>query len=401
MSDSSSKHQNQPRVLLLGNDDRVILAVARGLGRNGIAVHVGWCEPESPALRSRYIAASHHIAAYRPDTWDWVNDLNRLVDAGGYELVIPCNDFAVVPLQFHRDRLTTATPWYLIDDQHFQITFDKIKSRRLAQSSQVPVPDQIDLTGEQIRSWKTSVSGDWPDDHDLNFPAFLKPVSSVTQDQVGSKRVACRVENKDELRSQLAMNEWSDGCVVQSVFRGSGVGVEVLAHEGNVLLQMQHRRLRETVDGGSTYRETIDPIPELTRATEAMVQKISYTGIAMFEYRYCFETKSWVFLEINARFWGSLPLAIASGINFPWALYQMLIKGRREFDWVPRARCRCRNLIRDLRAYRKQRDAAFGAGHLFTGRDHLDFFSIDDWRPQWSELVTLSKSQVARLVGNR
>ena len=154
-------------------------------------------------------------------------------------------------------------------------------------------------------------------------------------------------------------------------------------------------------DRGSTYRETIDPIPELTRATEAMVQKISYTGIAMFEYRYCFETKSWVFLEINARFWGSLPLAIASGINFPWALYQMLIKGRREFDWVPRARCRCRNLIRDLRAYRKQRDAAFGAGHLFTGRDHLDFFSIDDWRPQWSELVTLSKSQVARLVGNR
>ena len=136
MSDSSSKHQNQPRVLLLGNDDRVILAVARGLGRNGIAVHVGWCEPESPALRSRYIAASHHIAAYRPDTWDWVNDLNRLVDAGGYELVIPCNDFAVVPLQFHRDRLTTAAPWYLIDDQHFQITFDKIKSRRLAQSSQ-------------------------------------------------------------------------------------------------------------------------------------------------------------------------------------------------------------------------------------------------------------------------
>lgn len=396
MSNSSAEVRKQPAVLLLGNDDRVILAVARGLGRNGIAVHVAWCEPNSPALSSRYVVASHEIAAYRPETLDWIHELNELVDTGGFKLVIPCNDFAVVPLQFHRDQLTTSTPWYLIDDRHFQITFDKIRSRRLAQTRQVPVPDQIELTAKQIQVWAKSQSDDWPQDQTLNFPAFLKPISSVTQDQVGCKRVACRVENNDELKSQLTNTEWSDGCIIQSAFSGSGIGVEVLAHEGRVLLQLQHRRLRETVDGGSTYRETIEEIPDLTRATREMVEGLGYTGVAMFEYRYCFESRAWVFLEINARFWGSLPLAIASGINFPWALYQMLVEGRREFDWVPRVGRRCRNLIRDLRAYRRQRDKAFGVWRLMTGRDQLDFFATDDWRPQWQEFVALGKSFVER-----
>jgi len=30
-------------------------------------------------------------------------------------------------------------------------------------------------------------------------------------------------------------------------------------------------------------------------------------------------------MEINARFWGSLQLAIDSGVDFPWLLYQIAI----------------------------------------------------------------------------
>ena len=49
--------------------------------------------------------------------------------------------------------------------------------------------------------------------------------------------------------------------LVESYFEGSGVGVSVLAHEGEILQIFQHRRLREGKGGNSSYRisETVNP----------------------------------------------------------------------------------------------------------------------------------------------
>jgi hypothetical protein len=36
-------------------------------------------------------------------------------------------------------------------------------------------------------------------------------------------------------------------------------------------------------------------------------------------------------MEVNARFWGSLQLAIDSGVDFPWLLYQIAIGKKPDF----------------------------------------------------------------------
>lgn len=53
-------------------------------------------------------------------------------------------------------------------------------------------------------------------------------------------------------------------------------------------------------------------------------------------------------MEINARFWGSLPLAVAAGIDFPYYLYEMLVKAKVEFNRIYRTNLYCRNLTRDV-----------------------------------------------------
>ena len=52
--------------------------------------------------------------------------------------------------------------------------------------------------------------------------------------------------------------------------------------------------------------------------------------------------------KINGRFWGSLPLAIASGVDFPRYLYEMLV--HNDFSTRPEGKVSvyCRNLKRDL-----------------------------------------------------
>ena len=392
-----TRHQTS-RVLLLGNDDRVLLAVARGLGRNGISVDAAWCDPDSPALKSQYVHAFHSLTPYTPHEDHWLDALHALVKEHDYDLVIPCNDYAVVPLQLEREKLDPDTHWYLINDDAFQVAFDKAKTSRVASELGINVPRECEITDADVQRGFAGREFTLIDRRSLRFPVYVKPRSSITASDVTHKRAARRVDSPDDLAQYLIHEFPDDGVVIQESFSGVGIGVEVLAHEGQIVMQIQHQRLRETIDGGSTYRETIAEIPELTEATRKLVRRLNYTGVGMFEFRYNRETGAWVFLEINARFWGSLPLAIAAKANFPFALYELLVKGQTDFHTNHTIGVRCRNLIHDLRAFRHQKATEFELEKLLFGKDYLDFDAPDDWRPQLATLVSFARSLLGKFT---
>ena len=388
------------RVLLLGNDDRVLLAVARGLGRAKLDVHLAWCSPASAALKSRYVSTYHPLPPYCSQSFEWLDALNRLVQRQRFDLVIPCNDYAVIPLQTVRERLNPTTIWYLLNDEAFRIAFDKAETSMLAESLGINTPQEFLISADEVRELARRTEIAEIEGQELRFPVYLKPRSSVTHTDVRNKRSARRIKTAIELADELRGECPSEGILVQEEFSGTGIGVEVLASDGEVLMQFQHRRLRETIDGGSTYRESIAEIPELTEATGKMIRSLNYTGVGMFEYRYCATTKKWVFLEINARFWGSLPLAIASGANFPLGLYQLLVKDQRECASNFVVGNRCRNLVTDIRAFRKQKSSNLDLRNLLLGKDQLDFYSRDDWRPQIANLCEFAGSLFRKAQGS-
>ena len=45
----------------------------------------------------------------------------------------------------------------------------------------------------------------------------------------------------------------------------------------------------------------------------------------MVEFKWDQATDTFALLEINGRFWGSLPLALAAGVDFPYYLYQIAV----------------------------------------------------------------------------
>jgi hypothetical protein len=79
------------------------------------------------------------------------------------------------------------------------------------------------------------------------------------------------------------------------------------------------------------------------------------------------------------------------------ALYELLVQGRENFNSDYKIGTRCRNLIKDLRAWRKQKTTKLDLGYLLTGRDHLDLFAIDDPWPQVVELFRLARSLTGKV----
>ena len=113
--------------------------------------------------------------------------------------------------------------------------------------------------------------------------------------------------------------------IIQKFFRGKGMGIEILANKGRIICSFQHKRLHEPIfGGGSLLRESVlklnkkilDDVKEITK-------KLKYTGVAMFEFKQN-SRKRYALIEINGRFWGSLPLALKSGCDFPNLLLRVL-----------------------------------------------------------------------------
>lgn len=373
------------KALILGTDTRVVLAILRSLGRQGVECHVAWLDENSIALRSRYLHRFHEIPGYSPANELWKERLKRLLEDERFDLVLPCNDSTLVPLQLHRGDFERFPEIHLHENEVFEIVSDKAKSFDLAQRLGINVAPAVRFDGAASRSLSSQ----------LTFPAIVKPLTTfdgVRED--GQSNVVLKVENRDDLERTLRTPPYDRGCLVQEFFQGVGMGVEALVDEGRILAAHQHQRLHETMSFGSSYRKSVPLDPELYAAAEKLMSALRYTGVAMIEYLYDLQTKRWIFVEINGRFWGSLPLAVNAGADFPWFLYRYWVQGERSFPRTYRTNVRCRNLLLDWQGRKTRKptgrsragDLLDDAFALATLRDHLDSFAWDDVRPAFSEI---------------
>jgi protein-tyrosine-phosphatase len=119
--------------------------------------------------------------------------------------------------------------------------------------------------------------------------------------------------------------------IVQEYFRGAGVGVELLADHGEVVYAFQHKRLHELplTGGGSCLRESVAVHPMLLEHSKKLIAATKWHGVAMVEFKLDEATDECRLMEVNGRFWGSLPLAVAAGADFPYLLYKLMTEGRR------------------------------------------------------------------------
>jgi predicted ATP-grasp superfamily ATP-dependent carboligase len=151
-----------------------------------------------------------------------------------------------------------------------------------------------------------------------------KPARSVVEVHGLSVSTQVRyVPSPDQLDSVLL--QYPPGAypiLLQERIHGTGVGVFLLRAGGRTELVFGHRRLREKPPAGgvSTYREAVTPPPGLLQACEQLLDALQYEGAAMIEFKRDAASGAFVLMEINARLWGSVQLAIEAGVNFPVAL---------------------------------------------------------------------------------
>ena len=301
------------RVLVFGDDTKAFLAVVRSLGRRGIEVHAAPSDFAGAALKSRYIAAAHRLPSYPLGPEAWVEAVRALAERERIDLIVPTSDKSLHLLMGHAEALGRER-LALPSADAAAIFTDKAATRRLAFAVGVPVcPGRPLEHGERAAELADA----------FGLPLVLKPTRSSDAADVAGKRPARIVRSAAALEAALAEGlegEW----VVESFFAGVGVGVSVVALDGEILTAIQHRRLQEENETGpSTRRITEKLTPRLLAWTRDLVRAARLSGVAMFEYRWNPAEDAYVLLEVNPRFWGSLPLALDAGADFPAMLWDL------------------------------------------------------------------------------
>ena len=126
------------------------------------------------------------------------------------------------------------------------------------------------------------------------------------------------INSESEYKTEVDLvRVYDDEPLYQKIIDGFGYGVFVAAKDGVIFEWFAHERIREfPISGGaSTYRKSIKVNDELRRSTEKLVRELKWTGIAMIEFKGDINKQLYL-MEVNGRPWGSMDLAISSGIPF-------------------------------------------------------------------------------------
>lgn len=376
------------KALVIGDDTRSFLATVRSLGRGDIEVHVAPYNFASPALASGYIAKVHRLPYYLDGGAEWLEAMVRLLTAEKFDLIIPCEERSLLPLHLHRDRLAPLARLAIPDQRSLDAFFDKSQTRALAAQCGVPV-----AAGEEITAQTTTDALI----EKLGLPLIVKPRHSYEWPELYVRTSAQRLDTREALGHWLERHGAEPGRhLAEAVFPGVGLGLSVLCSAGRVVLAFEHRRVHEEF-GSSFYRKSVGVDPARLRAVQAMVAALGYTGLAMFEFRENPADGEWILLEVNARPWGSLPLPVALGVDFPLALFRLMVEGIEPQDRGYLPERYCRNFFSDLWQIRKKLAdgglsslTALGTWlwsfrRVLLGREYSDLRVADDTAPARQE----------------
>ncbi len=301
---------------MLGADTPIGLTVIRELGSHGVPVHaVG--RSDSAIGRASKWTSSFSVRPTGPLA-DWLPALIRETGAGALLAISEDDLIALAGLPPAIEGCKILTPRRAPLD----IVLDKSATLARAAAMGIDVPD----------SWQPQASDDFAvKASEIAYPVVLKwaepPVilprlAENAIEFVKAEHIADAAALQTALSRYATLNTWP---LVQSYCPGSGLGQMFHMKGSAATLAFQHRRIHEwPPEGGvSTVCATVplDQHADQRAKSEALLASIGWGGPAMVEYRYDARADKYWLMEINGRFWGSLPLARHAGAEFAWETY--------------------------------------------------------------------------------
>ncbi len=316
---------NGPGVLILDAHLKSALAAIRSLGSKGIRVVAASDRRTAMGLYSKYVERTFLYPSPLTDRSRFLESICRETEnAANPAVLYTFSDATFLPSHEQRcgnGRLISVVP---ASERSVAIAYDKVETLRLATKMSVEIPPSCFLEGLgdlQLLSWGNG------------NPVVVKPRRSTTWRAAGSvQSTPSFVFSAEEAKSacQRVLRETGELPFLQEYVDGEELGAEYLCEDGRVVAAFAHLRIRSLspVGGAAVVKQAIaESYKGIGECARRLIAELRWSGPIMVEFKVDRRDGRPKLLEINGRFWGSLPLAVMAGVDFPW-LYYCLATGQ-------------------------------------------------------------------------
>lgn len=298
-------------VLVTDGHFRKTLAVVRSLGRKGVQVTVGERTVLNTSFFSKYCAKRLVYPSPRQSPNEFIEFFLKEIEKNHYDCLFPMEEETLLLLAKYHSEISKYT--YLLSPDLKKIEFvrDKGNLMQFAEKMGIPAP----------RTFYVPPSRTLPLDS-IPIPAVIKPrISSGSFGIVYVKKKEDLIPSYQSVHGRFPfpiIQEWiPDG--------GGTYGFSALFDEASsVRAAFVHKKLRMyPVQGGpSTLGEGVEH-PQIMGMGLSLLKSLNWAGVGMAEFKVDPRDGIPKLMEVNPRFWGSLQLAIVSGVDFPYLILRM------------------------------------------------------------------------------
>jgi predicted ATP-grasp superfamily ATP-dependent carboligase len=304
-------------VLVTDGNQRSALAVTRALGKKGLSVAVGECIAPSLSSKSKYCRRAIVYPPPAEKRQAFQQAILEEVDRRSYQVLFPMTDLAITSILEIREKLVQFVKVPLPDEAAYHTATDKSRLLRLAQKLNIPIPKTF-FVKELSQLEKIA--------KEISYPVVIKPSYSGMFCENGWRNfgVEYAFSPGELLEKYKIIHQMIPFPLIQEKIEGKGYGIFLLFHEKEVKATFAHRRIREKPPSGgvSVLRESVALQSPMYDYAVKLLRNLSWSGVAMVEFKIDAKDHIPKLMEINGRFWGSLQLAVDSRVNFPYLLYR-------------------------------------------------------------------------------
>lgn len=316
---SDAREEPVSDVLLTYAWVRSSYAALRNLHSHGVKVVVADSYPFGMCQWSRLKQEFVRYPSHYDDEAGFVETIARLCEQHDIRLLMPSHNETEI-LARNRQCLPESACALLPKAEHCELFNNKASSYEMARSVGLPVPQRVSYSAPNEVAAGVKKAGLQKTVVKLLTGNSAKGIFYAdTPEQTG--------ETVAELIKQYSLPVERYPQIEERIY-GDGWGCSGLYWHGEPISLFCHHRLREkTATGGtSTLRESARN-DRLLAMTQTLLSHIGWHGLAMVEYKVCPDTGKIWFIEVNPRLWGSLPLAISAGAEFPYLAWLCATEG--------------------------------------------------------------------------
>jgi predicted ATP-grasp superfamily ATP-dependent carboligase len=349
------------------------LAIIRSLGRRGIEITGASDISSDFPLFSKFCKKKILLRTDSDDMGNKIKELLNIFKNNHFDVFFPLmREDSLLALAKYKNDFEQYTRIVLPSLDQLSILSDKAKVSSLLSELGIPGPKTYFVNSESVLD---SIL------ENANFPLIIKPFRG--EGTTGIKIIY----NPKELEINYNKIESTYGStLIQEFIYGKKYSAVFLLNKNyEVRRFFVHHAIREyPINGGpACFLESVkyDPIYEyglklLTRA--------NYSGMAEMEFIVDNKDGKPKIIDVNPRFYGSLQCAIAAGVDFPFDVFNMAMKGDIETDLSYKEGVTCRHLLFEdtkhlLSVLRGEKSPKYSIGKMATILNYLNFFHDDSY----------------------